>query len=140
MGDSIGGRGVSSVGFQGAALNFAPPDDEDDEAPARPAKLADPTTAASRKRAGRPRSPLLARLGRCVVVVSVTAAQPLSRVCNPVWCDECDQLRVRGSRPRWGTGGWEVPSVLQWDTSDKTTATRTIWNVCVAQVCRLFRA
>jgi len=83
----MGGRGVSSVGFQVAALNFAPPDDEDDDAPARPAKLADPTTAASRNRAGSPKSFLLVRVRGClvvVVVVGVTAAQPLSRVCNPV--------------------------------------------------------
>jgi hypothetical protein len=81
----MGGRGTSSVGFQVAALNFAPPDDEDDDAPARPAKLADPTTAASRNRAGSPKSFLLVRVRGClVVVVGVTAAQPLSRVCNPV--------------------------------------------------------
>jgi hypothetical protein len=84
MRDPIGGRGASSVGFQVLALTFAAPDDEDDEAPAKPAKLADPTTLASRKRAGSPRSFLPPLRRDCVVVSAVTAVQPLSRVCNPV--------------------------------------------------------
>jgi hypothetical protein len=75
------------VGFQVAALNFPFADDEDDDAPARPARLADPTTAARRNRAGSPKSFLLTPLGGGVFSVAVTAAQPLSRVCHPCWCD-----------------------------------------------------
>src|SRR5207253_11249698 len=57
-GPSIGGSGVSSVGVQVAALKFfVSPDGED--APARLARPAEPTTAASRKRAGSPSSFLL---------------------------------------------------------------------------------
>src|SRR4051812_6312592 len=80
-GASIGGSGLSSVGFQVAASNFAPPCVDD--APARPARLAVPTTVASRSRAGSPTSFLLIPPRGRLVVVSLTAAQPLSRVCNP---------------------------------------------------------
>src|SRR5918911_5635465 len=75
----MGGNGDSSVAFQVEGLKFfVAPDDED--APARLARLADPTTAASRNSAGSPSSFRLPRRGGCVVVVSVTAAQPLSRL------------------------------------------------------------
>ena len=67
----MGGSGASSVGFQVAGLNFPAPDDGDD-APARPARLAVPTTAASRNSAGSPISFLLNRARGRVADVVVT--------------------------------------------------------------------
>src|SRR5687767_11047814 len=124
MGDSIGGRGASSVGFQVAALNFvALSDDEVADAPARPAKPADPTTVASRNRAGSPTSFLLTRRRGCVMVVSVTAAQPLSRVVQPC------------------SGVMSAATVLRESgTTDKTTAALNLGNDCVAAVWRMFPA
>src|SRR5258707_9710763 len=81
-GASIGGSGLSKVGFQVAALNFPFPDDGED-APARPARLAVPTTVASRNRAGSPNSFLLIRPGGRGLVVGVTSTQPLAQLGNP---------------------------------------------------------
>src|SRR5882724_12829007 len=101
-GASIGGSGLSKVGFQVAALNFPFPDDGED-APARPARLAVPTTVASRNRAGSPNSFLLIRPRGRVLVVGVTFdAAPFAGV-QPLEC-LCGAMRG-GSRPvgrrRW---------------------------------------
>src|SRR5258705_1573710 len=77
-GASIGGSGASSVGFQVAGLNFGVPPDGDD-APARPARLAVPTTVASRNRAGSPNSFLLNRERGRVIDVAVNEHSPFLR-------------------------------------------------------------
>jgi hypothetical protein len=74
----MGGSGASSVGFQVAGLNLGVSDDGDD-APARPARLAVPRTAASRNRTGSPTSFLLNRERGRVIDVAVNEHSPFLR-------------------------------------------------------------
>src|SRR5256885_7811687 len=72
----MAGSGLSSVGFHGTASDFFPSDVDD--APASPARLALPTTVASRNRAGSPNSFRLDRRRGRIATDGVTTALPLS--------------------------------------------------------------